>query len=52
MWMISVSLMAMWMMCVVLGLGRFGVEHLLAAAAIAIELLHRPRARRPQSLAH
>ncbi len=52
MWKISVPLMASWMMCLLLGCGRFGVEHLLAATAIAIELLHRPRVRQPEPAAH
>jgi len=52
MWMIGVSLMALWMLCLLLGPGRFGAEHLLGAAAITIELLHRPRSRHPQPAAH
>lgn len=49
MWIVSISLMASWMVCVLLGLGRFGVTHLIVVAAIAIELIHRPapRAQRP-----
>ena len=38
MWLVSLSLMTTWMVCLLLGITLFGLAHLLCACAIAIEL--------------
>jgi hypothetical protein len=47
MWILSVMLLASWMICALLGITLFGLTHLLGAGAIALELLRRPARRWP-----
>jgi hypothetical protein len=42
MWIVTVSLLMLWMLCALLGTTCFGLTHLLGVGAIAIEALHRP----------
>ena len=44
MWVLSVSLLALWMVCSLLDYTMFGLTHLLFIGAVAIQLFHRPRA--------
>lgn len=46
MWLVSVSLMTTWMVCLVLGFTLFGLAHLLCAGAVAIELCRSNAGRR------
>lgn len=51
MWIVSVSLLALWMACALLGVTLFGLTHLLGIGAIAIELMRRPARREPAAAA-
>jgi hypothetical protein len=50
MWIVSLSLMTLWMACAVLGLRFFGLTHLLAIAAIVLEVLRHSSPRRQSSM--
>lgn len=49
MWVVSVSLMTLWMMLALLGITLFGLTHLLCIGAIALEISRQPLRRQPRS---